>query len=474
MSILKRLFVIWVVFAFTIPCEDVRAQFTVPELVGRPTDKFVCVNVIADTEMELYCEYGIAPGVYGNQTPVSAAHANTPIEVPIGNLQPDTQYYYRIRYRKPGENQFLARDEYSFHTQRPAGSTFTFCVQGDSHPERLNRMYHPDLYIRTMNNVLQDHPDFYFTIGDDFSIEKLINRNRLSRKSVDDVYLNQRNILGLIGSSIPLFLVNGNHEQAARYLLDGTPDNAAILAAKSRTAIFPLPAPDSFYSGNSEAIEFVGLLRDYYAFEWGDALFVVIDPYWHSPVPVDNVAGGGPKRKDIWDVTIGDVQYNWLKQTLEESGAAYRFIFSHHVLGTGRGGVEAAGLYEWGGFGRQGDWEFEDRRPGWALPIHQLMAANNVSIFFQGHDHLFAHQELDGVVYQSLPNPADPTYTAFNATVYKSGTVLPNSGHVRVTVSASGAVVDYVRSFLPKDETDDLQNRSVSHSYTVAQADTEN
>jgi hypothetical protein len=28
-----------------------------------------------------------------------------------------------------------------------------------------------------------------------------------------------------------------------------------------------------------------------------EVMFVVIDPYWHSPKPVDNVFGGGPKTR---------------------------------------------------------------------------------------------------------------------------------------------------------------------------------
>jgi hypothetical protein len=63
--------------------------------------------------------------------------------------------------------------EYSFHTQRSPGSTFTFALQGDSHPERYGKMYDPDLYVLTMNNVSRDQPDFYLTLGDDFSIDRV-------------------------------------------------------------------------------------------------------------------------------------------------------------------------------------------------------------------------------------------------------------------------------------------------------------
>ena len=164
-------------------------------------------------------------------------------------------------------------------------------------------------------------------------------------------------------------------------------------------------------------------------------------------------------------MSIGDVQYQWFKTTLEQSKARYKFVFTHHVMGTGRGGVEMADLYEWGGRSKNGTWEFDEKRPGWELPIHQLMVKNGVTIFFQGHDHLFARQQRDGVIYQSTPNPADATYQAFNQEAYRSGDILPNSGHLRVTVSPSEVKVNYVRAFLTKDETEKNKNGVTAYSY---------
>jgi len=309
-------------------------------------------------------------------------------------------------------------------------------------------------------------------MGDDFSIEKLINKNQVNQESVDEVYLYQRRYLGIIGASSPPFLVNGNHEQAAKYLLDETPNNPAVLAAKARINYYPLPIPNDFYTGDAEEVEHVGYLRDYYSFEWGNALFVVIDPYWHSNIAVDNAAGDKNNtkdkgKKDFWEITLGDSQYQWFKQTLEDSDAKYKFVFCHHVLETGRGGIENAKLYEWGGYNQKGIWEFDKMRPNWEMPIHDVMVKNGVKIFFQGHDHLFAKQELDGVIYQSVPNPDDDTYTAFNQDAYKSGDILPNSGFLNVTVSPEQVKVDYIRSFLTKDETVQNINGNIDFSYTV-------
>jgi hypothetical protein len=141
--------------------------------------------------------------------------------------------------------------EHTFNTQRLPGSTFTFGIQADSHPERDNQMFNSALYDQTMSNVAKDQPDFYISLGDDFSIDPLIEKNQLSQAAVDGVYLNQRKYLGGIGSDSPIFLVNGNHEEAARYLLDGTPDNAAVFSGISRMKFFPQPVPDGFYTGDT-------------------------------------------------------------------------------------------------------------------------------------------------------------------------------------------------------------------------------
>ena len=42
--------------------------FSGTELLGRPTDHSITVNVLADTALDVYFEYGIASGIYTNQT----------------------------------------------------------------------------------------------------------------------------------------------------------------------------------------------------------------------------------------------------------------------------------------------------------------------------------------------------------------------------------------------------------------------
>lgn len=433
-------------------------------ILGCPEADRISMNIFPAADIEGYIEYGTDSQTLNYRTAVMSFPGRTPSLLNLSGLIKDTGYTYRLCYRKPGDGDFRKGRDYHFHTQRAPGSNFTFEIQGDSHPERTPKQNNPVLYEQTLLAVAKDRPDFFMCIGDDFSVDALAEVNA---GTVAGVYLKQLPYLGLVAHSSPLFLVNGNHEQAARCNLNGTADNVAVWAQVNRNRLYPQPAPDGFYSGNTEKVEHIGQLRDYYAWTWGDALFVVIDQYWHSNAPVDNVFGGGRKSRDLWNITLGDVQYKWLKETLECSNAKFKFVFAHHVNGTGRGGIENAGYYEWGGHDRNGSKAFETQRPGWALPIHQLMVKNGVTIFFQGHDHIFARQEKDGIIYQTLPEPADPDYTLYNKDAYQSGDIFPNSGRVRVTVNSEKVRVEYIRSYLTRDVTALHPDGEIAFAYDI-------
>lgn len=432
-------------------------------VLGCPTDSSVVLNVLAEDGVEGYVEYGDGSARRGGKTAPRLFPAGEPVEVSLTGLEPAQEYGYRFWTRHPGTEGYGVRLEGRFQTQRRAGETFTFEVQGDSHPERASQ-FDAALYAATLQAAAADRPDFYILMGDDFSVDTL---RLVTADSVAGRYRLQRSFLGAIGRCAPLFLVNGNHEQAAMCNLNGTTSNVAVWAQTARNRYFSQPAPGRFYTGDATPVNGVGLLRDYYAWRWGDALFIVIDPYWHSPQPVDNVYGGGRKTRDRWASTLGESQYQWFKGALESNDATFIFVFAHHVLGTGRGGIENAMLGEWGGQNSKGVREFERMRPGWEDPIHTLMAKHHVTIFFQGHDHIFARQELDGVVYQTLPEPADPDYAFHNREAYRSGQTLPNSGRVRVTVAPAGVQVEYVRSRLARDATPEHPDGEVACRYSI-------
>jgi hypothetical protein len=307
-------------------------------------------------------------------------------------------------------------------------------------------------------------------------------------------YLYQRPYLDAISADTPFYLAVGNHENEEGWNFDdvfAAPDGSlALRGIKYRKLYYPNPVPDDFYTGNTDvswtAIDGDHLHEDYYAWEWGDALFVVLDPFHYSMIwPSEGSGYGGEgtdgeAQGDRWDWTLGAQQYQWLKDTLENSDAKWKFVFTHHLTGGvipyGRGGVGAAPYFEWGGHNWDGTWGFDTERPGWEMPIHDLLVANGVNILFHGHDHFFSKEELDGIVYLEVPKPDDNT----GATDYRNdgggyptGDNLDSCGHIRVEVSADEVNVAYVRSYLPGTGNDGEVAYSFSLSApTVASAAT--
>jgi hypothetical protein len=489
------------VLALVLP-DNARTQvsFPGPELLGRPETGSITINVVPSVAIEAYFQYGTRPGgenfsypTAGALTPLSTA-ANQPLVAVIANLAADTQYYYRLVYRQTGSSSWIARPEHSFHTARRPGEAFEFTVTSDSH---IGIVFgNASLFRQTMRNVADDEPDLHFDLGDTFAMDGVTTQAAADRNylSIRTDYFSQ------ISASVPIFLVLGNHEQEEGWHLTDT-NNAAlsppILSANARNNYYINPDPllSSFYTGNTDTSNTAitsgsdHTIQDYYAFTWGDALFVAIDPYWYTSVkPYSGDTGGGEPGypteaqlgdADRWRWTIGPTQYQWLKQTLEHSTAKYKFVFAHQVPGGsndyGRGGAYAAPYVELGGENIDGTWGFDSARAQkdsrWDIPIHPLFVKTHVTAFFHGHDHEYAHEERDGVVYQLVPMAADASY-GYGFEYYRQGgrtlKVLPNSGHLRVSVNPdTGVTVKYVRAFL----ADAGLNRSIADSYTIPPVD---
>ena len=87
----------------------------------------------------------------------------------IDSLQPDTAYTYRVRYRVGNTGDFAATEADTFHTQRAAGSPFTFTIQADSHLDSNSDL---NVYTQTLMNQRADQPDFMIDLGDTFMTDK--------------------------------------------------------------------------------------------------------------------------------------------------------------------------------------------------------------------------------------------------------------------------------------------------------------
>ncbi len=407
----------------------------------RPTNDSVTASILSDGDRDIYLEYGTSSGTYANQTDVENALNGVPYKVVIGSLTTDTQYYYRVRYDG------FTGEENKFHTQRATGESFTFTIVADPHFGDSNN-YDEKLYDITAENVRADNPDFNIDLGDDFMVNLL--PNNASQSDVENEYSSHFSDVALVSKTAPLFMVIGNREKERGWVLDDTADNHAVYAANARKKYYPQPTDGSFYSGNVTDEPFVGLREDYYSWSWGDARFIVLFPWWTTTV--------NPKQTTNWDWKMGDDQYLWFKDIVENSTETYKFVFIHHVLGGVRGGRKWATQYEWGD-----DSGLAANRPNWTDSIHKLMIDNGVNAVFQGHDHIYVKQLKNGIVYQTCPFPADSQYRLLNSGSFNGGTHHPNSGHLRVSVTSDEVSVEYIRAYLPGDGT----NGEITHSYTI-------
>ncbi|MDP6930675.1 MAG: metallophosphoesterase, partial [Planctomycetota bacterium] len=427
-------------------------------ILGRPTDTAVTASVLSYTDREAYLEYGTIKGDYSGKTTQVLLSKGKPSQILIDGLDPNQRYYYRLRHRDGNTGAFGKDAEHTFHTARARGSAFVFTVQADSH---LDDRTEPAMYLQTLRNALADGSDFHIALGDAFMTDK---RQR-DFTDAHAQYLAQRYYFGQLCHSAPLFFALGNHDGESGSQDDGSANNISVWSNQTRKRYIPNPVPNGFYSGSNTAHPHAGLLQNYYSFEWGDCLFLVLDPYWYTT--------GRSRDGGNWDSTLGKEQYQWLQDTLEKSRSKFQFLFLHHLVGgadrQARGGVAAARLGEWGGRDTTGENLFGEKRPGWAMPIHDLLKRYGVEAVFHGHDHMFAKEELDGIVYQLVPQPGHPGNNTRIAQEYGyvHGDVLPSPGHVRVSVNGDTAVVDFVTANVEAVGRGRYSNGEVAYTYTL-------
>lgn len=288
---------------------------------------------------------------------------------------------------------------------------FSFAVEADPH---MDGQSDSQIYKRTLQNIIASKPSFLIDLGDIFMIDKLTDK---SQANIIDRYTLFKGYYDLLGS-IPLYLVIGNH--------DGEAGWDSLNTRNYRQTYFPKQTFD----------------KNYYSFEQNNSLFIILDPYSYTSIKPNS---------DGWGWTLGKTQYDWLKVTLEKSTASHKFVFIHQLVGgdnQGRGGIEFSRLYEWGGNNKDGSYGFDTKRIGWDKPIHQLLVDNGVDIVFKGHDHFYAKQELDGIVYQTVPQPSHPgdKITTASEYGYVDGKIIGGSGFIDVKIIDSKVEVDFIKS----------------------------
>lgn len=353
-----------------------------------------------------YIEYGVKAGLYTARTPLFTISRSTTIDV-VG-LQSNSKYQFRLRYKYSGKT-YLATLPISANTQAIASKSL-FAIQADPHMDENSSA---DVYNKTLDLIASSGASFLIDLGDIFMVDKLTDK---SEANIRARYQLMKNYYARL-KGLPLKIVLGNH--------DGELGYSQFNTKKYRAEYFP--------EQTSEV--------SYFAFSESNALHIGLDPFTYTTT--------NPKQ-DGWQWTLGKTQYDWLLKTLQNSTDQFKFVYIHHLLvgdAQSRGGTHIASFNEWGGKNSDGSDGFALMRPGWEKPIHQLLKDYGVSIVFKGHDHLYVKEELDGIIYQTLPQPSHPGEGTNSAIEYGYGgsKVIGGSGYLRVSTDSQKVQVDFVK-----------------------------
>lgn len=376
---------------------------------GVPTSNSAVITIKAAQDISVYLEYGTTSAKYQSKTPIVKVKKGSSTDISISGLKSGTKIYYRIRYLIAGAKVYGVKTGSSFTTLRAeTSSNSVFAIQADPH---MDENSDANVYKGTLKQIAASSPAFLIDLGDIFMVDKLPSKTEANIRARFELMKNFYSMLG----NIPLKIVLGNH--------DGELGYSSFNTKNYRKEYFP---------------DQTGELA-YFAFSGPDQLHVVLDPFTYTTE--------SPKT-DGWQWTLGKTQYDWLRNTLEESSATHKFVYIHHLLvgdAQSRGGVEIAQYNEWGGKNKDGSYGFDAARPGWGKPIHQILLENKVGFVFKGHDHLYVKQELDGITYQTLPQPSHPGDKLNVAQYgYLSGKGVGGSGFLRVTTEGNTAKVEFV------------------------------
>jgi|GEM_PF-4852864 len=301
------------------------------------------------------------------------------LEMKLTDLSPSTKYHYRVLLRFGGDSYSSPRAAHSFQTRRNTGEAFRFAILADSHrganPSGKGGRYWAEWDV-LVEKISNEQADFVVDVGDTWLL--CDGYGRVRTKGIPGLYSSVMKVarngysgyrgIGDVCADRGYYLARGNHEGISDY--DKAPARNTL---RTLLKMFvPNPNGVTYSQGGSMDSDYD---QGYFAFEWGDALFVVMDVVKYKDSKKVNPS---PAR-----FHIGEAQLGWLSSVLHSSTQRWKFIFLHHLFG---GGI----TYGRGGSAFAFDYE--------QAQIQSLAEQYGAHIFY-GHDHLLAKGWANGVLY---------------------------------------------------------------------------
>jgi predicted phosphodiesterase len=411
------------------PANDTPAKkqelLLLPPLLSCPTETSIRINAVNNTQ----------PGeaIVELRTPGDAdweRRATLPALAPYGllestlrDLTPATAYQYRILLKAGSESSFREAAAGSFRTQRHGPATYTALLMTDPHTGSFPPGSWP---VRTLDKVVENaaplKPEFVLDLGDNVAWPGSREYSQKDPAGATNAYARYRRQIGPLSKDAPFFAVIGNwNGESGKF----TPESIARVAGVRR-ALMPAPNHLTSPQGGSEG-------EDYYAFSWGDALYVMLNIQTYSkpsrPALLPSLMAD---VNSVEDWTLGEKQMAWFETTLSKATQRFRFVCVHHPAG-GKAGDDLNTLY---GRGGSRAWN-----TGEQVRIHALMKKHKVQIFFYGHDHVFVDDVVDGIHYTLPGSCGAPWKFTREETGYER--FWPDSGHARLEVTPEKATVTF-------------------------------
>jgi hypothetical protein len=350
----------------------------------------------------------------------------------LRDLQAGTRYRYEVVDCRAGADATLY--EGSVVTARPPGDRFSFTLISDTHigaDLSFTNQGNPATLSGASAQMAAASPDFLLNLGDILDFHQYgFNVPPPDGSITRLAYLNYRTTLGgLLGNTAHYPVLGGWDSENGCDTLE-----EIERSRQQRLLYLPAAGPETYPQGGSA-------FQDYYAFNWGDALFVVLNVYTYTPGC--HLLGAFPGLPDDW--TLGAAQLDWLRATLAKDTSKWKFLFIHHPVG-GSAGDDINSAYGRGGglAAHVGEQEI----------VHQLMIQHRVQVMFYGHDHVFTDMVVDDIHY-TLPGSAGAIWM-FSAAETGYTQFWPDAGWGRVDVSPDDVRVRFM-----------ALDGEVLHEYTI-------
>jgi len=338
---------------------------------------------------------------YGTDSTLVSGTNTTEVEVTTGalietitGLSEDTQYYYRLYVSAANGSPSAISPIRSFRTARSEGQPFRFVITADQHTATRSEYLTTsdtayEYAIPEIQNVIEDlGADFWVDMGDWQEADMQIY---WTQDHADGLYACSMRGINYIAHSLPIVSVVGNHENINQYY--GTHSDTTFQARCTKNATYDFwkmlgVAREKFMPQHIASSVPADYYNTYYSFDWGDARFIILDPYTYTTSYPEICSNG---------FTLGTTQQAWFEGQVSGNTKIWTLIFIHQTGGVASGvdytDTSAITIDEC--YGRGGATTLQNTSL-WTEIYKGVRHRRNI-VLFHGHDHVFAHSEKDGL-----------------------------------------------------------------------------